>query len=182
MKRPETQKMIFAASAGPKLRDFLGGILCLMVAVVQFLFAAPEVAQADCFGYKTLFVSRVQGRVFDQMAEPVTNVEVSLMRDGNVIGMVRTDANGRFTIKAVDGEYKLYTKAPGFMSAYAVLNVGSDLMHALHPSNLWLILGVGAGIYEPCPSSTTSHRQFLQIIRQCKQRFQEIDQNNATQK
>jgi len=180
MKPPATEKSVFATAAGPRLRCFLGGILCLMVAVVQFLFAAPAVAQADCFGYKTLFVSRVQGRVFDQMAEPVANVEVSLMRDGNVVGEVRTDANGRFTINAVDGEYKLYAKAPGFMSAYAVLNVGSDLMHALHPSNLWLILGVG--MYEPCPSSTTSHRQFLQIVRPYKQRFQGIDQNHATQK
>jgi Carboxypeptidase regulatory-like domain len=136
-------------------------------------------AQVDCVA-KALSVSRIQGRVFDPLGEPVPGAVVSLKRDGNEVAGVTTNDVGRFSVKAAVGKCELHTKAPGFEEAFAFIDVSDGLAQVFHPVNLWMILGVGSG--EPCPSSTTSHRQFLKIIRDYKQQFKGISQTNATQK
>ena len=136
-------------------------------------------AQVDCF-YKALSVSRVQGQVFDPSGLPIPATVLSLKQGGKEMTRATTDDQGRFSIRNANGKYELHTEARGFAPAFAPINVGNDFEHAFHPGKLWLILSVGAT--EPCPSVTTSHKQFLQTLSDYRKQFRGITQTNATQK
>src|ERR1035438_1975706 len=130
----------------------LSAIVCV---ATMLLSTRVMLGQVDCFGYKTLSVSRVQGQVFDPQGESVPGVVVLLEQDRKEVIRATTDGEGRFSIKAADGNYEIYADLRGFEPAFANIRLGNDLAHVFHPSKLWLILGIGVG--EPCPSSTTSH-------------------------
>jgi Carboxypeptidase regulatory-like domain len=151
-----------------------------VLSLVLHFCACFSHAQIDCFGYKTLQVSRVQGQVFDPSGVLVPGAVVLLKLDGKEVSRETTGADGRFYIKAVDGKYELRVDARGFASAFAYINVGNDLAHAFRPSKLWLILGLGMG--EPCPSSTTSHKKFLNILSEYKKQNEGFIRSYATQK
>jgi hypothetical protein len=136
-------------------------------------------AQIDCF-YKTLSVSRVQGRVFDQLGQPISGAMILLKQDRKEMSRATTDADGRFSIKVADGKYELHADAQGFAPTFAYINVGNHLAHAFHPSKLWLMLAVGAG--GPCPANTTNHRQFVEALGEYKNQTQGPVQTHATQK
>jgi hypothetical protein len=150
--------------------------------VVVFLLCAaipPGFGQVDCFGYRMHLVSKIEGRIFDPSGIPLPKAKVTLLRDSAVVDRAETDERGWFEIKAPRGKYNLRAEARGFAEGFAMLDVAHDPNHLLHRSTLWIILGLGFS--EPCPTSTTSHREFLHLLQTQKQQLGLTDKN-ATQK
>ena len=120
------------------------------------LFSTISLAQVDCF-YSRISVSRVQGTVFDQLGEPIPNVEIKLRNDGKEIANTETNEAGQFAIPAAPGRYDLQANARGFAPGFTPIDVGHDLARALKPAHLWMILVVGSSLdMDTCPLATTS--------------------------
>jgi hypothetical protein len=134
----------------------------------------------DCFGQPTLHAARVKGQVFDLMGETIQGATVSLEIEGRTIQQAVTDASGRFGFKSVGGSIQLHVNARGFAPGYAYINVGPDLRTLIHPGIIYVILGVGNG--EPCPSATTSRREFLRMVQENSERNKGSRQKQAAQK
>jgi Carboxypeptidase regulatory-like domain len=131
------------------------------------IFAATGVAQ--CVS-RTVSVSRVQGAVFDQLGRPIPDADVSLKREGQVVASTKTDASGGFTIPISSGAYDLDAKASNFDPGFARIDVGSDLVRAVRPTHIWMILDVGSEELDQCNFTTTSRIQFEKAVRRYKQK------------
>jgi len=151
-----------------------------MLLLALLCCACLTYAQVDCFAYKALKVSRVQGQVFSPDGEPAPGVEISLKQERMEVSRATADGQGRFSMTAADGDYELRADLRGFSSAFAYINLGHDLARAFHPGKLWLMLGVGT--FGPCPSSSTSHKQFLQILSDYRKQNEGLIPTYATQK
>jgi hypothetical protein len=134
------------------LRCFLGALL----------ISTALVSWAQCV-MPTMRVSRVRGAVFDRTGQPIAKVEISLKQEDNVVALATTDEKGKFDVPAPPGTYWLNAKASAFAPGYARLDVGNDLIRALKPANLWMILDVGM-LGDHCPFATTSRRRFEKAI------------------
>jgi hypothetical protein len=135
---------------------------CFLAA--SLLGSTLAISPAQCVS-RTISVSRVRGAVFDPYGQPVPNVELSLKQEENIVARSTTNDKGQFAISASPGIYWLWAKAAGFVPGYARLEVGNDLIGALKPTHLWMILYVGRSGTDECDSvTTTSHRQFEKTI------------------
>jgi hypothetical protein len=126
--------------------------------------AANAPAQVDCV-YKTIFVSRVQGRVFDPRGIPISFSVISLVQEGKVSVEAKTNEKGEFHFANASGRFEFRASAPGFASSYAFMDVGSDLRSLFHRSTLWVILDVGEDGMHMCPLVTTSNKAFKDWIQ-----------------
>ena len=133
----------------------------------SFFLVSLTLGTTMCSGQcvsRTISVSRVQGAVFDRDGQPIPNVEISLRREGATIAHVETDDLGRFSIFEVPGAYDLVEKVNGFASGSARIEVGGDLIRAVRPTTLWMVLDVGV-LTENCgPFVTTSKKRFERSI------------------
>jgi Carboxypeptidase regulatory-like domain len=86
-------------------RTSLHAALCLLLLFYSCLWAAPRPA-------------RISGRVLDPQNVPVSQAQVKLVNAaGATLAETHTDAQGRFTLDAVDpGAYQLVAQAPSFVS------------------------------------------------------------------
>jgi hypothetical protein len=132
------------------------------------LFASIPVSCLGQCVYRPISMSRVQGAVFGRSGEPISNADVSLVRDGSTIAETKTDGAGKFSVPAPSGKYELKAKAHGFAPGFAQVDVGNDLVRALRPTHLWMILDVGMTI-ENCTLTTTEKRRFKKAIQAHKQ-------------
>jgi len=125
--------------------------------------APSAFAQVDCFA-KTLTVSGIKGRVFDPSGKPVPKVEVSLKRDSDMAILAITDSNGdfSFSLPVSSGDFSVEASASGFSPAFARVKLQHGILSVLHRNRMLMILGVGG--MEPCPSATTNKAEFLKAI------------------
>ena len=139
---------------------FFGLSLALLI-----LALVPETCLGQCV-YPTIYVSRIQGTLFDFSGQLIPNGEVSLVQDGKVIASVTTDDVGGFSIPASAGKYELRASARGFATGSARIKLGSSLVRVLKPTHIWMFLDVGSAQLDSCDGFvTTSHRQFEKAIQ-----------------
>jgi len=124
----------------------------------------PAASLAQCV-YPTIRVSKVGGAVFDRMGRPVSGADVNLKKDGQVVASTKTDEAGGFFIAATPGTYDLNVNARGFTPGFVRVDVGIDLVRALKPAHLWMILDVGSTT-DACTFISTSHRQFKKAVQE----------------
>jgi hypothetical protein len=179
MKRLETQKKVFAASAGPWLRCFLSTIVFAAVASMSLPQLAHSQEIVDCVYPGHVIVSRVEGQVFDPFGVVVPGVVITLVDERGSTQKYTTDSLGRFRLAVSPGKYSFKAVFPMFQISQTELSVGEDLVGLLRPSTVYVILGLN-GSY--CAWVTTSRKEFRQIISSNKKRSEESTQRNATQK
>jgi hypothetical protein len=139
----------------------------LFVIAIAGVDPSSSWAQVDCV-FRTVSVSRVQGTIVDPLGEPIANAEVKPNVENDVLASAKTDDYGRFIIPAAPGKYELHANARGFYPGFAPINVGSDLVRAIRPTHLWMILEVG--LPDTCPLTTTSRREFNKATQEYKKK------------
>ncbi len=147
------------------LRCFLGikhlfGVLVPIALLIQ----VSATCGAQCV-YPTIRVSRAGGAVFDRMGEAISGADVNLKNGGQVVASTKTDEAGGFFIAATPGTYDLNVNARGFTPGFVRVDVGIDLVRALKPAHLWMILDVGSTT-DACTFISTSHRQFKKAVQE----------------
>ena len=147
-------------------------------AFVASVLSVPlsSLGQMDCFGVRTLKVSRIEGQVFDPQGVPVSGSTVTLLEHNNPMITATTDGAGRFHLDAPAGEYWLRATNTGFAPATVPVRVRRGLLRVLPSRGVYLILGVG--IFLPCPAGTLSEKEFQSTIKN----FKETIGEHSTQK
>jgi hypothetical protein len=121
----------------------------------------------DCFGVKTLKVSRVEGQVFDPQGVTVSGSTVTLLDHNMPMVEATTDVAGRFHMNAPAGEYWLRAMNTGFAPATVPVRVRRGLLRLLPSGRVRLILGVG--MFLPCPAGTLSEKEFQATIKNLRE-------------
>jgi len=136
-------------------------------------------AQVDCV-YSTLHLSRLQGILYDQTGETISGAVVKLNQGKQTVFESRTDEKGRFSAKVVPGKYELLIEARGFEPIGSRVEIGTNLRTIFQAKTLRVIALVG--MWDSCETLTTSKREFETTVRANNQRFEETEQEYATQK
>lgn len=145
---------------GSWLRCFLGN-----AATVLLLFLAVHgVASAQLDIPGPFRVSRFQGILVTPEGKPVSDAEVTLLRDDNVVASTHTDASGHFRINHVDGHYRFRMHVPNYSIVNREVIVRFELATDFRRSKLYVILGPGA-CADDCSSVFTDKKDFDRIIR-----------------
>lgn len=162
--------------SGLGVSSFVGSAVSILLVLS---FPAWVRAQVDCVWPATIHLSRVVGRVVDPFGAPIPDVQVSLNDADRVVGTVRTDAQGAFTLKVPAGKYQMRAELKLFAPLQVDLEVGQDVVHVVHSSFLNVILGLRGSF---CSWATTSKSEFQNEINSNKKRSSGNKENNATQK
>ena len=141
-----------------------------------FLIPLSLFGQMDCFGVKTLKVSRIEGQVFDPQGVPVSGSSVTLLEHNMQTITATTDNAGRFQLDTPAGEYWLRATNTGFAPATVPVRVRRGFLRLLPSGRVHLILGVG--MFLPCPAGTLSEKEFQSTIKNLKETMEE----HSTQK
>ena len=74
-----------------------------------------------CLGWPPLKpIRRICGFVIDRTGSRVPNARVTVLKDGQELGVLQTDQNGKFRFEQLPpGNYQIRVDADGFRSAYA---------------------------------------------------------------
>src|SRR5580698_4097538 len=147
------------------LRCFLGGVIFMLAAMGP----VAVFSRAQCVE-RTIRASRIQGLVLDPYGRPIPNVMIELRTEDKIIATATADETGRFSIHASPGECEIVAKARGFETTYAALDVGNDLVRAIRPTRLFMILDVRRALLDQCSFTTTSRREFEKLIRENTQK------------
>jgi len=121
----------------------------------------------DCVYPRRVSVSRIQGRVFDPFGVPVPGVVITLVDEDGRTLQTKSDGGGRFQIAASPGKYSFKADFPMFQTSDTELAVGEDLIGFIHPSHLYVILGLTGS---ECAWITTSRKEFEQVISDNKKK------------
>jgi hypothetical protein len=139
--------------------------------------ACYSYAQVDCVYPGHVAASRVDGQVYDSFGTVVPGVAITLTDERGSKLEAKTDDQGRFRIAAASGKYSFKATFAMFETSQTSLDVGADLAGLLHPSKLYVILGLNGS---NCPWVTTSQKKFRQIVNSNKKRSEESSQQHAT--
>ena len=89
-----------------RMSKFRSGTTLLLLTFFITVFAS--IAGASATG-------TVGGKVVDPLGAVVPNADVTLLQDGKVVGVTKTDQEGNFSFSPVDvGQYLVRVEAPGF--------------------------------------------------------------------
>lgn len=132
--------------------------------------------QMDCFGVKTLKVSRVEGQVFDPQGVPVSGASVVLLQNSEPVASATADRAGKFHLDAPAGGYWLRATNIGFAPATVPIRIRHGLLKLRSSGSVYLILGVG--MFLPCPAGTLSEKEFQSTIKNLEDTLKE----HSTQK
>jgi len=143
------------------LRCFLGWIQLFVLACAG-LCGVAHTQQLDVD--TPLRLARAEGFVTDSHGKPVTNVEVTLVRDNKVQMSTRTDHAGAFHFDHAEGSYLLRVARTENAPAAQQIVVRAELGTLLERKKLYIVLGPGACADE-CSSVYTSKQEFDHAIR-----------------
>jgi len=88
------------------LSKFRSGSTLLLLTFFITVFAS--IAGASSMG-------KVKGKVFDPLGAVIPNADITLLQNGKVVGVTKTDLEGSFAFSSVGaGQYQVQVKAPGF--------------------------------------------------------------------
>lgn len=142
------------------LRCFLSA--ALRVTLLQGTFCCLLPAQVDV--QTPLHLTRVDGYVVDTAGKPVSNVEITLVRDETVAFKTRTDIVGAFHIDHVAGRYVFRVARSEFAPAIREITVRPEIVTYLERKKLYVIVGPGACMDE-CSSVYATKHEFDRAIK-----------------
>ena len=88
------------------LSKFRSGSTLLLLTFFITVFAS--IAGASSMG-------KVKGKVFDPLGAVIPNADITLLQNGKVVGVTKTNLEGSFAFSSVGaGQYQVQVKAPGF--------------------------------------------------------------------
>jgi hypothetical protein len=137
------------------LRCFLGAI------VLVGLTAGQVHAQIDVPG--PIHLVHLRGVVVNPKGQPVSNADVSLLRDDRVAYATHTDGAGQFAFERVDGHYVFRVKTAEYSVATRNVVVEFEISKLAH-KQVYVVLGPGA-CSDDCSSVFTSKSDFDRMIR-----------------
>ena len=119
-------------------------------------------AQVDLPGPERL--SHVEGVIVNDAGHPMSDLEVSLVRNDKVAFQTRTDNSGEFRFDHVSGQFVFRVPRTQFAPAERQIVVTDEVVTALERKRLYVILGPGA-CQDACSSVSTNKREFDHAIR-----------------
>jgi hypothetical protein len=110
------------------------------------LFFPSEISYAtECVALPPLKpIHHVCGFVVDPSGEPIPNAKVTILKDGNEVAAMQTNADGRFAFEQLKaGSYSIRVDANGFLSALSSIVLVTPGVAC--KKELGVLLGVGMG-------------------------------------
>jgi hypothetical protein len=147
-------------TAGHWLRYFLGRVFL----IVFFCALACGVSHAQLEIKGPVRLTSVEGLVVDTWGKPVSNVQVTLSQDGNVVLKTHTDQAGAFRFDHAQGDYLFQVVRSEYAPAAQQIVARMELITLMERKKLYVILGPGACM-DTCSSVLTSKREFDQTLR-----------------
>ena len=143
----------------------------------------PGFGIVDCIGQSKIQASRLVGTVFDPTGVPIPGAQVQLfpaaaLQDPGLkpLAETTTDEAGFFRLDSKPDAYMLAVKSPAFVGPQVEIDLGKDLVSTLHPTKLYVILGL-AGSF--CPWVTRSKRGVEHEIQLNKRRLEPQTKTSA---
>lgn len=156
MTRAFDERMSRYRQRGFWLRCFLG---------TAFLFAAGSIAWSKVEPQGPLHLWRLHGFYMDAKGKPITNVELTLERDGAVRYRTKTDASGWFAFDHVSGRYTMHIdKSSNYSQLSREVIVGLETATILRKNTLYVVAGPGA-CTDDCSSVFTSKYEYENAVR-----------------
>jgi hypothetical protein len=139
------------------LRCFLGGAIWIaLILAAPVGFSSP----IDIPGPEHL--THVDGLVVNTSGHAVADLEVTLVKDDNV--MTRTNSAGEFRFEHVSGHYMFRVARSEYAPAVREIVVTDEIVTRVERKKLYVIVGPGACM-DACSAVVTSKREFEQTIR-----------------
>jgi hypothetical protein len=114
---------------------YVGVVLAAVVLTVEH-------ADADVCVYKPPKVRRVCGMIVDSDGRPITDVKVTVLKDGMTVKNARTDETGEFDFDGIEaGKYELDATANGFQHARYQLTVLKPTNSCKHALRIGMVVG-----------------------------------------
>ena len=150
----------FHRQRGFWLRYFLGAAKLVALAIVSSL----PVVHAQITIHKPLHVSRVQGIVANKSGEPISNAEITLLREGSLTLKSHTDESGQFKIGSAAGPLLLRVSASGYSPLARDLIVETTTDALSRTSQVYVMLGPAA-CSDECSLLFTNRKYFDRAVR-----------------
>jgi len=132
-----------------------------IVATLLFPWAIAR-AQLDVPGPTHLW--HLKGVVVNGSGQPVQDLEVTLVRNDQVLHTTKTDTKGRFAFDHVSGRYWLRMHPKNFSIVSREVIVGDEALMYLRKKAFYVMLGPGA-CTDDCSQVFTSKGNFDKAIR-----------------
>jgi len=145
---------------GRWLRCFLG-LACIAISV---FLVVPGFVWAKVEPQGAIHLWRIHGFFISAAGKPIENVEVSLLRDGEIRYRTKTDASGRFEFDHVYGHYSLHIEKSQDYSQLSRDIIVGEAATVLRGNKLYVIAGPSA-CTDDCSSVFTSKSDFEKAIR-----------------
>ena len=155
-----SEKAGISKQRGFWLRCFLGRAFF----ATAILLAPSVIAWAKVEPPGALHLWRLQGFYVNAAGKPIENVEVTLVRDGNIRYKAKTDASGSFEFEHVYGRYSLHIERSGDYSQLSREVIVGEAATLLRGNKLYVIAGPGA-CTDDCSSVFTNKSDFDKAIR-----------------
>jgi hypothetical protein len=107
-------------------------------------------------------LTHVDGLVVNTSGHAVADLEVTLVKDDNV--MTRTNSAGEFRFEHVSGHYMFRVARSEYAPAVREIVVTDEIVTRVERKKLYVIVGPGACM-DACSAVVTSKREFEQTIR-----------------
>ncbi len=135
---------------------------CLCLLLLFSAICGPLYARIDVA--KPIQLTHVSGYVVNSFGKPVSNAEVTLVRDETVAFKTRTNSAGAFHFDHVRGHYWFRVGRTEYAPAAQEVTVADVLVTYLERKKLYVIVGPGACMDE-CSSVFTSRHAFDRAIQ-----------------
>jgi hypothetical protein len=110
--------------------------------VLTAVILTVEYADADVCVYKPPKVRRVCGKIVDTDGRPITDVNVTVLKDGTTLKNATTDETGEFDFDGIEaGKYELDATAKGFQHARYQLTVLEPTDSCKHALRIEMVVG-----------------------------------------
>jgi len=112
------------------------------VAILQAVISTIQTTQADVCVYKPPKVQRVCGVIVDADGRPISNVNVSVLKEGTALKTTTTGRTGEFNFDSIQsGKYELDAAVAGFQHARYQLIVSNPTNSCKHAQQVQMAVG-----------------------------------------